>query len=260
MRPHLNCSHTLPLISLIWLGFAAYLAQAWAWGPSYSNNKWESHHGPKHAELMYRAVHPRNNTGPNFISSGNSTYTRTSNTTRTVPLSTSRPMQMNTTNSSLDTSCGTTSPLFNIQVSQDNGTNNSNGIFNGWWLKLSGDMILFTSQKAKATGFGVNQGTRHLCIPRTGGALPLIAIVETRLETSPLYFLDANFSRSYQPEYEPVLCDSVGGNGSQLYCAQETMTTWSGCGLQLEIGGDSGSNGTEGGSGCSSVALHAFQI
>ncbi|ROW02481.1 hypothetical protein VMCG_06086 [Cytospora schulzeri] len=258
MRPLLDCTRTLPLASLLWLGFATYVAQAWAWGPSthhHHNNEWNNGHGPKHAELMYRAVHPRNSTA-SYFNSDNGTYRSRpdSNTTGTIPLSTSRPSPV-TSNSSLDKTCGETGSLFNIQISQADGDND---LFNGWWLKLSGDMVLFTSQKEKATGFGVSQGTRHLCIPRTG-SLPLIAIVETRLATSPLYFLDANFSRGYEPEYEPIVCDGQGGNGSQLSCAQETRTSWTGCGLQLELGAEASSNGTEGGSGCSSIALYAFQ-
>lgn len=250
MRPS-TCSSTLPLISLLWLALAVHLAQSWGWGPY--DSEWRKHVQPvhhPHAELVYRVVVPRNGSTPTF--SGNGTYTR-ANATGAIPLGTSRPAPV--ANSSLDTSCGEDSPLYNLQASRADGS-----IFNGWWLRLSGNQALFTSQKEKATGFGVNRGTKHLCIPKAGN-LPLIAIVETALDIGPLYFLDANFSTGYRPEYEPVVCDSLGGDGSQLSCSQDRKAAWSGCGLQLELGAGPISNGTggAGGQNCSSIALNAFQ-
>ncbi|KAG6358317.1 hypothetical protein INS49_014201 [Diaporthe citri] len=160
MRPS-TCSSTLPLLSLLWLALLVHLAQSWGWGPY--DSEWRKHVQPvHHPELVYRVVVPRNGSTPTF--SGNGTYTRT-NATGAIPLSTARPTPV--ANSSLDTSCGEDSPLYNLQA-------------------------LFTSQKEKATGFGVNRGTKHLCIPKTTN-FPLIAIVETRLDIGPLYFLDANF-------------------------------------------------------------------
>lgn len=254
MRPPLSCSHTAPLVGLLWLGFACYLAQAWAWGPYNSNsnsnnNEWKSYGGLDTPALMHRAALP----APSYSVNSNSTHTTGANATGAVPLSTARPSAA--TNSSLDTCGGET---FNVQVSQEAADDEGSGMFNGWWLKLSGDMVLFTSQRARATGFGVDRGTRHLCVPRAG-QLPRIAVVETGLDTSPLYLLDANFSKGYQPEYEPLVCSSLAGNASQLTCGQGSRTDWSGCGLQLEIGAGSYSNATEGGLSCSGVALHAFQ-
>lgn len=248
MRPS-TCSSTLPLLSLLWLALLVHLAQSWGLGPY--DKEWRKHIQPvHHPELVYRVVVPRNGSTPTF--SGNGTYTR-ANATGAIPLSTARPTPV--ANSSLDTSCGEDSPLYNLQVSRADGS-----IFNGWWLKLSGNQALFTSQKEKATGFGVSQGTKHLCIPKATN-FPLIAIVETRLDLGPIYFLDANFSTGYRPDYEPVVCDSLG-DGSQLSCSQGRRTTWSGCGLQLELGSGSISNGTTGGASgqnCSSIALNAFQ-
>ncbi|POS75620.1 hypothetical protein DHEL01_v205979 [Diaporthe helianthi] len=247
MRPSTTtCSgSTLPLLSLLWLALAVHLAQSWGWGPY--DSEWRKHIEPAaahHAELVYRVVVPRNGSTPALSGTGS------------VPLSTARPIPV--TNSSVDTSCGEDSPLYNLQVSRADGS-----IFDGWWLKLSGNQALFTLQKDKATGFGVNQGTKHLCIPKAGRDFPLIAIVETRLGLGPLYFLDANFSTGYRPEYEPVVCDSLSGHGSQLLCAQGTSTRWSGCGLQLELGTGTGTDSNDTGSGsgqnCSSIALNAFQ-
>lgn len=255
MRPSTTtCSgSTLPLISLLWLALAVHLAQSWGWGPY--DSEWRKHIQPPavhHPELVYRVVVPRNGSTPTF--SGNGTTFLRANATGSVPLSTARPTPP-VANSSIDTSCGKESPLYNLQISRADGS-----IFNGWWLKLSGNQALFTSQKDKATGFGVNRGTKHLCIPKAGRDFPLIAIVETRLDLGPLYFLDANFSTGYRPEYEPVVCDSLG-DGSQLSCAQGKSTQWSGCGMQLELGTGTVSNST-GGAGsqnCSSIALNAFQ-
>lgn len=249
MRPA-ACSSTLPLISLLWLALAVHLAQSWGWGPY--DKEWRKHVRPvHHPELVYRVVVPRNGSTPTFSGNG-TTFARANATGAVVPLTTSRPTPV--ANSSVDTSCGEDSPLYNLQVSRADGS-----IFDGWWLKLSGNQALFTSQKDKATGFGVNRGTKHLCIPKAAN-FPLIAIVETRLDIGPLYFLDANFSTSYRPEYEPVVCDSLG-DGSQLSCSQGKSTAWSGCGLQLELGTGSISNGTggAGGQNCSSIALNAFQ-
>lgn len=253
MRPSTCSSSVLPLISLLWLALAVHLAQSWGWGPY--DSEWRKHIQPPvehHPQLVYRVVVPRNGSTPTF--SGNGTTFSRANATGSVPLSTARPTAP-VANSSIDTSCGEDSPLYNLQVSRADGS-----IFNGWWLKLSGNQALFTSQKEKATGFGVNRGTKHLCIPK-GGNFPLIAIVETRLDVGPLYFLDANFSMGYRPEYQPVMCDSLGSGGSQLSCTQGRRTAWSGCGMQLELGTGSVSNGT-GGAGsqnCSSIALNAFQ-
>lgn len=248
MRPS-TCSSTLPLFSLLWLALTVHIAQSYGWGPY--DSKWREHIKPvRRPELVYRVVVPRNGSTPTF--SGNGTSITRANATGAIPLTTARPTPV--ANSSIDTSCGEDSPLYNLQVSRADGS-----IFNGWWLKLSGNQALFTSQKEKATGFGVNPGTKHLCIPKATN-FPLIAIVETRLDVGPLYFLDANFSTGYRPDYEPVVCNNLG-DGSQLSCSQGRSTTWSGCGMQLELGPGSVSNGTGGASGqnCSSIALNAFQ-
>lgn len=236
-------SFTLSTFCLLFLTWATHSVDAWVWGPY--NDEWKSHREAAAQPLMYRIVLPRNGTAPTF--SGNGTYSSKPNATGAVPLSTSTPRPL-ANSSAVDTSCGVTSPLFALQVYGADGT-----IFDNWWLKLSGNSILFTSQKEKATGFGVNSATQHLCIPRTG-RLPLIAIVEARLDTGPLYFLDANFSKGYQPEYEPITCSSISGGGSQLSCSRGNEKTWSGCGLQLELG--SGQT-TDGVLNCSSIALNA---
>lgn len=142
-----------------------------------------------------------------------------------------------------------TSPTFS-------GNGADGAAFDNWWLKLSGDRVLFTSQKEKASEFGVNTGTQHLCIPQAG-RLPRIAIVETRLDVSPLYLLDANFSRGYAPEYEPVTSHSVDSDGAQLACSYGSTTIWSGCGLQLQLGSGQGTDGTL---NWSSVTLNAVDI
>ncbi|KAJ4422621.1 hypothetical protein N0V82_002740 [Gnomoniopsis sp. IMI 355080] len=195
---------------------------------------------------MYRIVLPRNGTAPTF--SGNGTYSKP-NATGGVPLSTSTPKPLTNSTSALDTSCGVTSPLFPLQVAGADGSS-----FNKWWLKLSGNSILFTPQKEKATGFGVNAATQHLCVPQTG-RLPLIAIVEARLDSSPLYFLDANFTKGYEPEYEPISCNDLTGAGSQLTCSNGNGKIWSGCGLQLELGSGQSTNGVL---NCSSISLSAM--
>lgn len=181
-----------------------------------------------------------------------------------------------TTTTPLDTTCGVQSPLFALQVQSSTPGNTSSEAstpFDGWWLRVSGNTVLFTSQQAKATAFGVNSGGgagstttttegHHLCVPpRAGGGgratKPLIAVVETRLASSPLYFLDPDYAEGFQPEYEPLVCG--GGGGSELACARADLTGWAACGMQLEIG--SGRDGaTEGGLNCSSVTLNVFKL
>lgn len=181
-----------------------------------------------------------------------------------------------TTTTPLDTTCGVQSPLFALQVQSSTPGNTSSEAstpFDGWWLRVSGNTVLFTSQQAKATAFGVNGGGgsttttegHHLCIPpRAGGGgratKPLIAVVETRRASSPLYFLDPDYAEGFQPEYEPLVCGGGGGGGgSELACARADLTGWAACGMQLEIG--SGRDGaTEGGLNCSSVTLNVFKL
>lgn len=241
---NLGWSFTLSTFVLLFLTWATQSVEAWVWGP-YSA-EWKDHREAASQPLMYRIVLPRNGTAPSF--SGNGTYTTANATGSGVPLSTSTPKPL-TNSSALDTSCGVTSPLFSLQVSGTDGA-----AFDKWWLKLSGNSILFTPQKEKATGFGVNSATQHLCVPRQTGRLPLIAIVETRLDTGPLYFLDANFSRNYEPEYEPISCNTITGNESQLACSSRSGNVWSGCGLQLELGSGQSTNGVL---NCSSISLNA---
>lgn len=246
MRPLYRCPG-LFAICYLWLSWLTRRAHAWAWGPYH--NDWKQHYDIDVASqpLVYRAVLPRNGTTPTF--SGNGTYSRP-NATGSVPLSTSTPTAANSsTNATVDTSCGVTSPLFALQISGAEGS-----FFKNWWLKLSGDMVLFTKQKEKATGFGVNAGTGHLCIPRAGN-LPLIAFVETRPDSSPLYFVSSNYSGGYQKEYQPITCGSMSGGDSQLACSQKDHAVWSGCGLQLELA--SGQLASDGTLNCSSIALSA---
>lgn len=236
-------SFTLSTICLLFLSWATQSVEAWVWGP-YSD-QWRDQREAASQPLMYRIVLPRNGTAPTY--SGNATDSRP-HATGSVPLSTSRPTPL-TNSSVLDATCGTTSPLFPLQVSGAEGT-----MFNNWWLKMSGNSVLFTSQKEQATAFGVNSATQHLCLPQTG-RLPLIAIVEARLDTGPLYFLNANFSKTYEPDYEPITCNDITGNGSQLTCSGGNGTAWSGCGMQLELGTGQGTNGVL---NCSRISLNAM--
>lgn len=254
---------TMHLLCLLWLSWATQQVYSWAWGPY--NDDWKRHIAPQNAANMYRVVLPRSNSTASsaFFSTGNSTTPGSNGTatgTGTVPLSTwTPPTYTNTTNSSttttIDTTCGVSSPLYTLQISGADGYT-----FNEWWLKLSGNSLLFTSQKEKATSFGVNSDTKHLCIPRSSatasraGKLPLIAILETRLDQGPLYFLDANRTANYEPDYEPIECDSLE-DGGVLSCSWDSANIWSGCGLQLELGAGDTTDGTL---NCSSITLNAF--
>lgn len=253
-------STTIHLVCLLWLSWAAHQVRSWAWGPY--NDDWRKHVAPQDASHMYRVVLPRGNgttaaamfygTGNSSSSTlgvnGSSTATNTTTTTTTTNSTTK-----------IDTSCGVSSPLYTLQLSGADGFT-----FDEWWLKLSGNMLLFTSQKEKATQFGVNSDTKHLCIPRssstTAQSRTLIAIVETRLDQGPLYFLEATRSPNYQPEYEPIVCDSLE-EGGLLSCSGESdqsANLWSGCGLQLELGSSELGATQDGNLNCSRISLHAF--
>lgn len=281
---------TLFAIVLLWLSWAAPSAQ-WALGPY--NNDWKKHinkpPGTRSGSpmeiiqpppLVYRvAVLPRNDTAaaPTTLV-GNGTYYYGSRSNATTPTTTiaswnsssssnTTAVPANTTTTTTDTTCGVASPLFALQVvsssSSSSGTGNTSASsarspLDGWWLRVSGSMVLLTSQQDKATGFGVGTGaTRNLCVPRGGGRRPLVAVVEARLQSSPLYLLDPDYAAGFRPEYEPLACGGVGER-SQLACSQADLTTWSACGMQLEIG--SGQGVADGaGLNCSSITLRAFQ-
>lgn len=265
------------LVSLLWLAWTAHQVRAWAWGPY--NDDWRKHVAPRAepAGQMYRVVLPRAGDGTttgaamfydtgNSSSSTNGTIRSTATGTGTIPLSTWSPPKYtnstlnttNTTTTKIDTSCGVSSPLYALQITGADGFT-----FNEWWLKLSGNMVLFTSQKTKATRFGVNSDTKYLCIPRSAATsstqLPLVAIVETRLDQGPVYFLDANRTANYEPDYEPIVCGGLDEGGS-LSCAWDNRANvWSGCGLQLELGSPGVGNSTQDGNlNCSSISLQAF--
>lgn len=279
-------SGALVAISLLWLSWATLSAQ-WAWGPY--NDDWKQHiRSPPPAldqdepppRLMYRVALPRNGTSPTLASNGTTYYGLANATGVRLPpgLSTSTPSFANSssianttsTNSSttaIDSTCGVTSPLFALRANYLSNTttttNSSSNPTEGWWLRLSGSMILLTSKRERATGFGVNSRTGHLCVPRTDPSgmqrslAPLIAVVETRRASSPLYFLEGDFAERFEPEYEPVTCGALRG-GSRLGCARGDLTRWSGCGLQVEIG--SGGGVSSGGLDCEGVSLSAFRM
>ncbi|CAN8104840.1 unnamed protein product [Discula destructiva] len=244
----LGWSFTLSTLCLFLLSCGPQGSQAWVWGPY--NDEWQSHREAFSQPLMYRIVLPRNGTCPTVA--GNGTQAKPNGTIGIIPLSTSSPTPVTNSSGGLDTSCGISSPLFTLQVSGVEGT-----MFNNWWLKLSGDQVLLTAQKEKATGFGVNSGTRHLCIPQAE-RVTRIAIVETRLDAGPLYFLDAKFSKGDEPDYEPITCASVNSGGSRLSCSYGSANVWSACGLQLQLGSGPSTNGTL--NRCSSIALDAIAL
>lgn len=300
---HLFYQHPLLSLLLCCCSWAAPSAQ-YAWGPY--NDDWKNYivkpaapptttTTPTPTEsrprLMYRAGGGSGNNGTTPSFGGNGTYygygganatgTGSGFFSLSPALSTSAPTAANLTGSSnattissnsstIDTTCGITSPLYTLQVTStssgsgsaknDSGAASSSS-FDGWWVRLSGNSVLFTSQEAKATGFGVNAGTGHLCVPRRTGTgagakqrPPLIAIVETRLGTGPVWFLGADRLDGYEPEYEPVVCKGVGG-GSKLTCSWGDMNGWSGCGLQLALG--DGEGRTDGSLNCSSISVSA---
>ena len=125
-------------------------------------------------------------------------------------------------------------------------------MFDGWYLKTSGNMILFTSEQERASSFSV-EGSGHLCAVGSLGdqGYPEIAAVEAReeLTASAIYLLDGKIVQNLEPEYQPAVCSVDSG---QLTCQQDTWKTLLGCGLQLDLGAGPGAVG---GQNCTGITL-----
>ncbi|KAI6358941.1 hypothetical protein MCOR25_007207 [Pyricularia grisea] len=141
------------------------------------------------------------------------------------------------TTATIDKTCGETSTPFAIKVAQDGGT------INDWFLRLSGNSIVFTSQSSRSSRFAVG-GSGRLCAVGSKGPLDnaIVAVVEnkTDMATSPLWFVDGGLVANLTARgYAELNCTS--GEGT-LSCVYNDMRNWLGCGLQLGLstseGGD----------------------
>ncbi len=98
----------------------------------------------------------------------------------------------NTTNTTtptptLDTTCGETTAPFSVKVSQPSG------MFDGWFLRVVTDGILFTPSANSSSLFSV-EASGHLCAVGYRGedGYPIIAIVGTLDSGGAVYLIDGN--------------------------------------------------------------------
>lgn len=128
------------------------------------------------------------------------------------------------------------------------------GFFDGWYLKVSGDGILFTSSANYSSQFSV-EGSGHLCaigyVGESGNAA--VAVVETRGDGSAVYLIDGQMALDLEPEYKSLNC-SVGDG---LACAEGAMKNWVGCGMQLDLSSQAGDGVVVDTFNCTSVTLTA---
>ncbi|KAK4188602.1 hypothetical protein QBC35DRAFT_382203, partial [Podospora australis] len=170
----------------------------------------------------------------------NSTSVRWANTSAT-----STTISSSTPTPTFPTSCGGENATgFALQVS-------ASGVFNNWFVHLSGHGLLFTSQKSSASQFSV-EPSGHLCVVGLLDEqnLPYVAVVGTHDERSMVWMTTNDTLRGdFSDDYAALGCD-VPGIGGSLSCRSTNGTAfalenWLGCGIQLGLGseGEEGNNG-----------------
>ncbi len=182
------------------------------------------------------------------------------NGTLTTSTSTSTPTL------TIDRACGETSTLFAVRVVQPGG------MFDGWFLKLSADAIIFVppedsssssssssswSSPTTPTRFSVDGSSGRLC---TTGARSnaVIAIAEnaTDVAGSGVYFVDPEVLNDIgRLGYAALQCRVV--DSRELRCAEGVMEYWAGCGLGLDITSSADGGAEIGGWNCTGVTLSA---
>jgi len=169
-----------------------------------------------------KLVYPRNTSAPTFLSNGTSTRANTT-ATGTAP---STPSATD----AIDTSCGQSGTPFTLKIGQPGG------FFDGWWLAVSGNGLLFSSEPSRAARFSV-EATGHLCPVgfQSRDGYPVISTVENRtgITGSDVWLLGSKelHDRGH-PQYAAVAC--AVGTG-QLVCVEGEMTRWVACGIQLGL-------------------------
>jgi hypothetical protein len=176
----------------------------------------------------------------------NSTSVRFSNTSTPVPTTAAT--------STLDRTCGETTTPFLLQVQQPDG------MFDGWYLHLSGDAILFTSSANYSSRFSV-ESSGHLCVVGYLGESgnPAIAIAEIKdgLTGSAIYFVDGQRLTQYLGDrgYGALAC---AVSDASLGCqAGRDLGYWVACGLGLDIASDGAPSVVVETWNCTSIGLSA---
>jgi hypothetical protein len=154
-----------------------------------------------------------------------------------------------TTTRILDTTCGETAAPFNLRAAQPGG------LLDGWYARLSGDGVLFTSEQSGATAFSV-EGSGHLCAVGYEGEFgnPVIAVVTGLDDSGAVWLLDGRVAEVLGGDYVAVECEQGEGGGG-LACRAGGTRYWVGCGLQLDLSSDGSGTVVVDGLNCSGISL-----
>ncbi|KAI1385224.1 uncharacterized protein F4822DRAFT_337662 [Hypoxylon trugodes] len=232
----------------------------------------------------------RNHTLAPFLNSTHHNITVLSaNATRTAPFanSTSSVRFANTTSTvpmatpTSTTLCEKVSDSFALRVAQPGG------MFDGWYVQLSGDGAIFNPSVDRASRFSLDEGDadrQHLCslggAGLVGNSSAVVAIAENRTESaggdngdgsgSAVYFVDPDLLDEIENKqhgwYAPLECNGAGSAPNStakvaraaagtLACAQGAMEYWVGCGLGLDITSEGGGVAVVDGWNCTSITL-----
>ncbi|KAI0147495.1 hypothetical protein GGR57DRAFT_253154 [Xylariaceae sp. FL1272] len=201
-------------------------------------------------------------------------HTRFANTTTSIRYSNTSTITTPTPTPTPEKTCDDSGPLFAVQIGQPGG------MFDGWYLKLSGDAGIFVPSLNLSTSFNVGD-SGHLCTYLSSG--PAVAIAENYTTTttsttngtmtidtvastasgdnggdgSAVWFVDAELLLNYTNlGYASLDCE-VGDEGA-VTCEQGMKRFWTGCGLGLDITADGEGNAVVDGWNCTGVTLSAL--
>jgi len=150
----------------------------------------------------------------------------------------------------LDTTCGETASPFKVRVGQ------AGGLFDGWYLNVVGNSILFSPSANVSSLFSV-EATGHLCAVGYQGekGYPLIAIVGNLDTGGDVWLLDGKVLQDVIKKrgYGPLKCSLSSG----LTCSEGDMANWVGCGLQLDLTSQSGGTVVLDKFNCTALTLEA---
>lgn len=128
-------------------------------------------------------------------------------------------------------------------------------MYDGWYVHVSGNGLLFTSARSSASSFSV-EASGHLCaVGRLdNNDRPRVAAVGIRDPSSDVWLVDSRTLEVLDEDYAAVKCTRDGS----LSCAANATNPashWLGCGLQLDLSTDGGGAVPVRGLSCSSLAL-----
>ncbi|KAI1261533.1 hypothetical protein F5Y18DRAFT_401546 [Xylariaceae sp. FL1019] len=196
-------------------------------------------------------------------------HTRFANTTTSVRYSNTSTTTTPTPTPTPEQTCDDSAPLFAVQIGQPGG------MFDGWYLKLSGDAGIFVPSLNLSTAFNVGE-SGHLCTfldsgaavavaenytttATTNGTMAIdgIAATTSGSEGSTVWFVDAGLLLNYTSlGYASLDCDV--GDGGAIACEQGMKRFWTGCGLGLDITADGDGSAVVGGWNCTGLTLSAL--